>query len=513
MGGRVKEEHGKWSVLYMMGFAMFIMTIDMTMMNVSISALVADLNTTVQGIQLAIALYTLVMAAFMIIGAKLADIWGTKKVFIIGLAIYGVGTTIAALAPNLIILLLGWSILEGIGAALMMPVTVTYITKEYVDKERAFAFGVWGAIGGAAAAFGPIIGGFFTTYITWRLGFAMEAVIVVGMFMKMNILRDYKPAKKIKLDILGSILVAVGLFLITLSILLIDPLGEAPVVGVMTLGVLTLIGFVYHERKMVREGRDPLVNMKLFKSKTFVVGNIVSIFFQITLAGLMFTIPVFLQNVAGYNAMNTGLSVLPLSIMMFLFSVYGQKFLKYMAAQRVIQIGILLAFIGLVLLMRAFSPETTGWDLAPGMIFYGMGLGLIFSQITNLTMAGASAKEEAEASGVFNSQKQLGMSLGTAFIGAVLVIGMINKITYAIYQSGYFPDATKEEIKQKVIEWIVHMKQGDIAILPEYMPKIEKIANWALANAMQYAMLFMMVSLVIGAIFSIWLPKDIGASK
>jgi len=508
MGGKESDNTSKWGVLTMMSFAMFIMTIDMTMMNVSISALVRDLNTTVQGIQLAIALYTLVMAAFMIVGAKMADIWGTKKVFVVGLTIYGVGTTMAALAPNLIILLLGWSILEGIGAAMMMPVTVTYLTKEYSGKDRGFAFAVWGAIAGAAAAFGPIIGGAFTTYLTWRLGFGMEAFIVVGMFVKMNILRDYQPTHRIKLDVLGAILVGVGLFLITLSVLLIDPLGEPPVIAILILGVLVLIGFAFQERKRVREGKDPLVNLKLFKSKTFVVGNLVSIFFQITLAGLMFTIPVFLQNVAGYNAMNTGLTLIPLSIMMFVFSIYGQKFLKYMSAKRTIQIGIAFAFLGLLLLLFQFSPTATGWDLALGLALYGVGLGLIFSQITNLAMAGASKNEEAEASGVFNSQKQLGMSLGTAFIGAVLVLGMINNIAREIYQSGYFPEASKEEIKQKVIDWIIHMKQGDIHVPPEYIPQIQQITQWALASAMRSAMIFMMISLAIGALLSIWLPKN-----
>jgi len=505
-----EKSKGKWGVLWMMSFAMFIMTIDMTMMNVSISALVRDLNTTVSGIQLAISLYTLVMAAFMIVGAKMADIWGTKKVFMVGLAIYGVGTTLATISPNLIVLIVGWSILEGIGGAMMMPVTVTYITKEYVGKERAFAFGVWGAIAGAAAAFGPLIGGFFTTYITWRLGFAMEAIIVIGMFVKMGILRNYEPSRKIKLDIVGALLVGMGLFFITLSVLLIDPLGEPPVIAIMTLGIITLIAFAYQEKRRVRLGQDPLVNLKLFKSKTFVVGNLVSIFFQITLAGLMFTIPVFLQNVADYNAMKTGLALIPLSVMMFIFSVLGQKFLKYTTAKRTIQIGIALAFLGLLSLYFSFSPDATGVNLALGLALYGTGLGLIFSQITNLSMAGASKDEEAEASGVFNSQKQLGMSLGTAFIGAALVLGMINSITRGIYNSGYFPDATKEEIKQKVIDWAIRMKQGNLNIPPEYIGHVQEILRISLANAMKSAMLFMMISLIIGALLSIWLPRNPG---
>ncbi len=502
------DERGKWGVLYMTSAAMLIMTIDMTMMNVSISALVSDLNTTVLGIQLAVSLYTLIMAAFMIIGAKLADIVGTKKVFVVGLSIYGAGTTLATIAPNLAILLIGWSVLEGVGAALMMPVTITYITKEYVGKDRAFAFGVWSAVGGAAAAFGPIIGGFFTTYLTWRLGFGMEVLIVAGMFAKMKVLGDYPPIKKIKIDVIGSILVASGLFMITLSILMIDPLGDAPVMSIFAMGVVSLVIFAFYERKRMIAGKDTLVDLHIFKSRTFIFGNLVSLFFQITLAGIMFSLPIFLQNVRGYNAMDTGIAVLPTSVMMFIFSIYGEKFRKYMSPKRIVQLGIGFAFVGIALLMIVFSPNTTSLQLAPGLAFYGTGLGLIFSQITDITMSGAPKKLEAEASGLFNSQKQLGMSLGTSFIGAALILGMIDNITAKIYQSGYFPDASKSEIRAKVIDWLMKMKSGIIGIPPQYMDAVQRIANSALANAMNTAMLFLMISLIIGGVFSVFLPND-----
>ncbi|WP_297464279.1 MFS transporter, partial [Thermococcus sp.] len=313
--------HSKWGVLYIMSAALFIMFIDTTMMNVSISALVEDLDTTVSGVQSAITLYALVMAAFMITGAKLADIWGTKKVFFRGLVIYTVGTLMAAFAPNLLILIIGWSILEGIGASMMMPATVTYITKAYTGKDRAFAFGVWGGVGGAAAAFGPIIGGFFTTYITWRLGFFMEAFIAAGIFYGMKLLADYKPERKIKLDVVGATLVGVGLFLLTLSVLIMDPLTNPPVLLLMVLGLLTLWAFWRYEKKRKAEGKDVLIDVDIFKSKVFTAANLVSLFFQMTLAGIMFTVPVFVQQYLHYNAIQTGFVVVPLSIMMFIFSM------------------------------------------------------------------------------------------------------------------------------------------------------------------------------------------------
>ncbi|WP_148882720.1 MFS transporter [Thermococcus aciditolerans] len=496
----------KWGVLIIMSAALFIMFIDTTMMNVSISALVRDLDTTVAGVQGAITLYSLVMAAFMITGAKLADIWWTKKVFFRGLVIYTVGTLMAAFAPNLAVLLLGWSILEGIGASMMMPATVTYITKAYTGKDRAFAFGVWGGVGGAAAAFGPIIGGFFTTYITWRLGFFMEAIIAVGIFYGMRMLHDYRPEKVVKLDTIGAALVGVGLFLLTLSVLIMDPLSNPPVLLLMVAGLVVLAAFWKYEKRRKERGEDVLIDIDIFKSRVFTVANLVSIFFQLTLAGIMFTIPVFVQQYLHYNAIQTGFVVVPLSIMMFIFSMSGQRFARYLTPKQIIQLGIVLTFVGLYLVLRVLKPGVTGSDFAPGLALYGMGFGLIFSQITNLAMMGAKPEQQADASGIFNAQKQFGLSLGTAFIGAVLILGIIHSITRQIYESGVI-EGSKEQIKEAVIQWIIKMQQGELNIPPEYHDAVIKIVRASFIDTMKVAVLFMMGVLVISALLSFFLPK------
>ncbi|NJE03567.1 MFS transporter [Thermococcus sp. MV11] len=496
----------KWGVLIIMSAALFIMFIDTTMMNVSISALVADLNTTVTGVQSAITLYALVMAAFMITGAKLADIWGTKKVFFRGLVIYTVGTLMAALAPNLAVLLLGWSILEGIGASMMMPATVTYITKEYTGKDRAFAFGVWGGVGGAAAAFGPIIGGFFTTYITWRLGFFMEAFIAAAIFAYMKILSDYRPEKEMNLDVVGAALVGIGLFLLTLSVLIMDPLSNPPVLLLMVAGLVVLAAFWKYEKRRKERGLDVLIDVDIFKSKVFTVANLVSIFFQMTLAGIMFTVPVFVQQYLHYNAIETGFVIVPLSIMMFIFSMSGQRFARYLTPKQIIQLGIALTFVGLYLLLRVLKPGVEGSDFALGLALYGTGFGLIFSQITNLAMMGAKPEQQADASGVFNAQKQFGLSLGTAFIGAVLVLGIIHSIARQIYESGII-EGSKEQIKDAVIQWILKMQQGELNIPPEYHDIVVKMVNTSFIDTMKVAVIFMMGILVISALLSFLLPK------
>ncbi|CAD5243658.1 MFS transporter [Thermococcus camini] len=498
----------KWGVLYVMSAALFIMFIDTTMMNVSISALVKDLDTTVTGVQGAIALYALVMAAFMIPGAKLADIWGTRKVFFRGLVIYTVGTLMAAFAPNLAFLFLGWSILEGIGAAMMMPATVTYITKAYTGRDRAFAFGVWGGVGGAAAAFGPIIGGFFTTYFTWRLGFFMEAIIAAGIFARLRILSDYRPRRKVNLDVVGAILVGVGLFLLTLSVLIMDPLSNPPVLLLMVLGLVTLFLFWRHEKNL-RGKEDVLIDVEVFRSRAFTVANLVSLFFQVSLAGLMFTVPVFVQQYLGYNAIQTGFVVIPLSVMMFLSSLAGQKFAKHLTPKRIIQLGIGLTFFGLYFILDVLGPGVTGKEFAPGFALYGTGYGLIFSQITNLAMMGVKPEQQADASGIFNAQKQFGLSLGTAFIGAVLVLGVIQSITRQIYESGLF-EGSREEIREAVIQWILKMQAGELSVPPEYHDLVIKILRISFVDAMRLAMAVMMGLLVISVALSFFLPAGEG---
>ncbi len=503
MSGKGKEPP-KWIVLILMSLALFIMFIDTTMMNVSISALVRDLDTTVTGVQGAITLYALVMASTMMVGAKLADVWGTKKVFFNGLVIYTVGTLMASLAPNLAFLILGWSILEGIGAAMMMPATVTYLTKAYTGKDRVLAFGVWGGVGGAAAAFGPIIGGFFTTYYTWRLGFFMEAIIAGVIFAFMKDLKDYRPERLLKLDVGGAVLVALGLFLLTLSVLLIDPLGESPVFVLMALSIVVLWYFAHYEKKKAARGEDVLMDVKIFRHRGFTVANIVSIFFQLALAGIMFTVPIFVQTTLHYNAMDTGMVLLPLSIMMFIFSMLGGKFQKFMSPKRVIQLGIIITLIGIYSLVRVFVPGVRGDDFRLGMALFGTGFGLIFSQITNLAMSDVDERQQADASGIFNSQKQLGLSLGTAMVGAMLILGMISGLAVGLQDHGY--DVTKDDVS----DWIngfVPIPDEVQNISEEEAAEIQENAN---IHAMKVTLESMMVVLVIAAILSMWLPNVTG---
>ena len=209
-----------WLPLIILGAAQFVMVLDSSVMNVSISQIVADLHTTVQGVQGAITAYTLVMAAFMLVGAKLGDIYGRDRIFAIGLAVYGAGSLTTALSPNLTVLLFGWSLVEGLGAVMVIPAIAALIAANYEGKQRALAYGVIGGVAGAAIAAGPLIGGYVTTYFSWRWVFAGETVVVIGILLFRRRMASAPPAEhRPKLDVVGAALSAIGLALVVFAVL------------------------------------------------------------------------------------------------------------------------------------------------------------------------------------------------------------------------------------------------------------------------------------------------------
>lgn len=433
----------RWGVLLIVSMAIFILVIDTTIMNVSISALVADLNTEVSTIHSIIAIYTLVMAAFMLIGAKIQDILGRKRTFLIGAAIYGVGTFTAAISQNAAMLLFGWSILEGIGAVMMLPATATFITDTYEGRDRAVAFGIWGGIAAAASAFGPIVGGYLTTFHTWRWAFAIELVVVILIFVLHHLLKETIPTTTWKnFDLGGALLSVFGLIILVFGILMIKEPADWSMVPLMVMGgFLLLIGFYLWERSRVKKQRDVLVDVTIIPERTFFAGNVVATGLNLIIAGFLFIFPLFYQNVTGASAYETGIVLLPMSIAVFLFSIFGAKFASWFEPKYVLLGGILLTGGGLAALHDVFSLTTVAEDIFFGSLVFGTGLGIVLSQVTNLTLSSIRRERQTDASGIYNTTRQLGSSLGTAIIGIVLAfgfaLGLISGVSGTSTISGY----------------------------------------------------------------------------
>jgi len=448
--------------------AQFVMVLDSSVMNVSISQIVADLDTTIQGVQLAITAYTLVMAALMLAGAKLGDILGRDRAFALGLAIYGLGSFITAISPNLGILLFGWSLIEGIGAALVLPAIVSLIAGTYSGKDRALAFGIVGGVAGAAVAAGPLIGGWVTTELSWRYVFAGEVVIVVAILLLRRRLAP-SPAieRRPKLDVVGVLLSSAGLALVVFGILkssewgLIDPRGaltiggtEITPFGFSAVPFLILIGggfiaaFVMWEERRERAGRDTLLDRSLLKIEQLRAGLSTLLMQQLILLGTFFVMPVYLQVVLGLDAFETGKKLFPMSVTMFIAALLGPRLAAGFAPKRVAQAGLIALSLASILLLGTIDVELKDAEFAIALALFGVGAGLLLSQLGNVIMSSVDPSKTNEAGGLQGTAQNLGASLGTALIGAVLIAALSNGFVSRVEENPALPQQVRDQAAQ-----------------------------------------------------------------
>ena len=471
----------KWAVLTLLSGAMFIIVIDTTIMNVSISALVEDLNTTVSGIQSAISIYALVMASFMLIGGKLADIIGKKRTFVIGLCIYGVGTTTASFSQSLGMLIIGWSILEGLGAALMMPNIQTLLRDAYEGGDRAKAYGVIGAVGAIGAAVGPIVGGFLTTYASWRWAFRLELIIVILVLVFINrIPKDQPIVKRPRFDFLGAALNIVGWSSIVLGFLLIQtygfwiakqplvigdleiaPFGLSVVPFLVGFGVLIIMLFLRWERHLEEKQGDGLFKPSLLKIEGLTSGFAVRFTQMSVFAGFLFTFPLLLQLSFEYTAIETGLALMPFSIALLIAAMGAARLTARFTAKRLIQTGFVITIAGLLLFEFTIQPGFTASDVASGILF-GIGLGMILPLTLNLVLSLVLAKDTPETAGLNATFEQLGNSIGVALVGTIMLVTLTGGLTDQINASTTIPANDKTALVAAVDEGVQLMSDTQL---------------------------------------------------
>lgn len=499
----------KWGTVLVACMAIFIIVLDSSAMNVAITTLVVELNTTLSVIQAIIALYALIIASFMLLGSKLQDILGRKRTFLLGLLIYGSGTTVATLSINAGMLLVGWAVLEGIGAAMMFPATTTLVGSSYEGKDRITAFGIWGGIAAMGAAIGPIVGGIFTTYFTWRLVFGSELIFVALILIFRNYLTESKPSIKWKdLDILGAVLSIISLVLVVLGILCFTrpEFWEYAAILIFS-GSILFIVFLLWQRRRMKKGLEPLTDITLLKNRLFGLGNISSIIQQIPLAGFLFIIPVFLQQVTKLNAFDTGLTLLPASIVILIFSILGARLASKIEAKYILMIGFIISAIGAYILGGVFNVNAQMMDIIPSTIVFGVGVGFLLSQLTNLAMSAASEDQETDASGLYNAFKNLGYSIGTALIGVLLLFGIFGGLTSGIQESGLAGDMSQQQINDGLFNYVEKMQTGTPDIPPALVPQATQIIDSTISSSMKMAFSVLALILFIGFIVSLFIPK------
>jgi len=502
-------------VLAILSAAMFIYVVDTTIMNVSISALVEDLDTTVGQVQTAVTLYTLTMAAFMLTGGKLGDIWGSKRAFRIGLVIYGIGTTITALAPTIGFVMFGWSILEGLGSALIVPAINTLVRTNFKGTKRASAYGTIFGVAAAGAAFGPLIGGWLTTNMSWRVAFAGEAVIVVLVLLTSTLLID-APAvtPKPRLDFVGVVLSASGLAMFVFGILQTGTRGwRDPVVAFLVLGGLgVLAGFIQWVKRQESRGRPALVHPSVFRHRAISAGLPILSTQLFAQAGLLFLIPVFTQSVLGFDAFETGLTLLPLSFGVMATAMLTPPLGRKIYPKHIIQFGMVMLFVGGYVLAKSLEGATEITDMALGLFIGGLAIGLVGGQLPNLILSGVDQSEASEASGLQGTAQNLGMAMGTAVIGTVVLSVAIGSIGSQVQASSSIPDAIKDEVAV-VLEVPLNTADSErlatelAKLPPELQDELGEIFESGTLRGFQGAIVVGGFVALLGALLAFRLPK------
>jgi MFS family permease len=457
--GGPDESRMRWGVIGMLAAAQFIMVLDTTVMNVSITQVVEDLDTTVVGLQTAITMYTLVMAAFMLIGGKFGDRWGAKRAFWVGLLVNGTGSLITSLSPNHGVLLFGWSLVEGLGAVLVIPAIAALTAATYQGRQRALAYGILGGVSGASMAAGPLIGGWVTTNYTWRLVFAGETVVVLILMLFLKLL-PATAGRKSKLDLGGAALSAAGLGAIVLGVLRasqwgwitakaaapVSPLGLSPTLWLIAIGSVLLVFFARRERKVADRGDEPLVDLRLLELARMRAGLVVQWCQAFMIQATFFVLPLYLQTVLGFDAQETGRVILPLSVSLFVFALGGSALTGRYSPKLIVQRGIAVMLVGEVVLLYFIAPDLRTWGFGLGLALLGAGLGLLASQVGNVIMSSVDPSRGGEAGGLQGTSLNLGASLGVALVGSILIASLAGNFTRDVVASPSLPQSVKDQV-------------------------------------------------------------------
>jgi len=454
---------GGWKVLIVLAAAQFLMVLDQAVMNVSISQLVDDFDTDVTTVQGVITLYSLVMAALMIPGGKLGDILGRRRAFRIGHVIYGVGTLITAISWSVPVLTLGWSVLEGIGAALVLPALAALTAASFEGRERAFAYGVLGGVAGAGVAIGPILGGWVTSNLTWRLVFAGEVLVVLYILSGVHRLPADRERSETDLDTVGAVLCALGLGAIVFGVLKasswgwltprdspITPFGFSLTPFLIALGAGLLVAFTRWQRRREAEDREPLIHLRLLKVPPLRAGLTMFAFQNLILMGIFFAIPLYLQIVQGYDAFDTGVRMLPVSVTLFVTALLGSRLAGRFAPRTLVRCGVVLLVLASLMLLATIQPEIDTTSFAVAMAVLGIGLGLLSSQLGNVVQSAVQEDDRGETGGLQYTAQQLGASLGTALIGAVVISGLIASFSANVQANPAVAPAVQQQVSVRL---------------------------------------------------------------
>ena len=486
----------------LLAMAMFVFVIDTSLMNVSISAVVRDLDTTVSGVQSAVALEALVSAAFILIGGKLGDLFGRKRAYVAGLALYASGGVAMTVADGLSAVIVFWSVLGGLGAALYLPAMQALIHGNFQGAAQAKVYALVGASAAIAAAIGPLLGGFLTTYLSWRVGFLLEVVVIAVVLSGTGLIRDVRFEGDRGIDVVGAALSVLGMGGLVLGILAWQEGGES-VAALLVLGLAAMAALVRWLVRRVRLGKPALLDPRLFSSSQFSLGISQGVLQQVALGGLLIALPIYLQIDLGYNAMEAGLSLAPLSLTMFGVSLVAGRRMGRRRPASIIRVGFAVLAASVLLLIPIVPSADSGWYLVVPLMLAGAGLGLLVSQINGYILAPVSEERVGEAAGVNSATSSFGLSVGLAFAGAILLASLSIAFTDMAKSSDVLSGDEQERVAEALEDDAQVVSDDQLEELlaeepEETSEEIVRINDEARPLALQVALLVPLIAALIG---------------
>ena len=508
-----KSENISWMPLFVISAAAFVGALDATFMNVSMSQVVIDLDTTVGTIQKMVSFYTLMTASLLLISAKLQDIIGKRRIFLLGMIIYGIGDLIAALSPNAMVLFFGWSFLEGIGSALMSPALISIITGSYDGIYRTKALAVVSTMAGVAVAIGPLFGGVVTTFFSWRFGFGFELIIVAFVLIRYRKIQEFpKTASRKDLDITGAVLSVAGLLLFMIGILQLADTNITLRVILVTAGIVTILAFGIFELRYSEAGKVPLFDVRLLKNRNLRNGTLVRFITSFVMAGSLFAISVFLLSVLKLSAFETGLMLMPMTVGMMSASFLAPKMAMKIGHKYTMIVGFVIAIGGCLAMRNRFTPDTGFMSLFPCLLLYGVGLGFPSSLSVDVPLSTVPPQAQNSCSGFVSTGQNLGLSMGTGIIGVVLTLGAVSGLREAI--NTYTPMNLSDEAFRANAEMYMQ-KMGHVdplTLTVKDQAAYQKIVNAIYQDAMGLVMMVVVGLMVLGIILAFSL-QDIKRQK
>jgi EmrB/QacA subfamily drug resistance transporter len=490
----------------LLSMAMFVLVVDTSLMNVSISSVVKDLNTTASGVQSAIALEALVSAAFILISSKIGDLIGRKKAYILGLLGYAVGALAMTLAQDLRAIIIFWAVIGGLGASLLLPAMQSLIHGNFEGTAQKRVYAMVGAASGIAAAIGPLLGGFITTFLSWRVGFLGELIIIIVVLSGMGMVKDVVYTGDRGIDLVGALFSILGMGGLVLGILVWEEGGGA-VGALLAIGAISLVALGWWLVRRKRAGKIALIDADLFKSSHFRLGITGQMMQQIALGGLMIALPMFLQMVLEYNALLAGISMAPLSLSMFGIALLAGRRAGRRRPAVIVRAGFALVALGVLLMIPIIPRTDSGLWLAIPLVICGIGLGFLVSQLNNITLAPISEERISEAAGVNSAGGSFGLSFGLALAGALMLGTLAFAFTAQTNASTVLAPEHKEQVATALNDDAelmsnAHLEEQLAGQPAEVQAEIIRINTEVRPLALQVALLVPLLAAIIGLVVS-----------